>query len=117
VVSEQDGAVGAVAGVAKGADAEKTVVDEVTEEDGPPLVRRIRVERLEKALEVAMDVADDQDGQVVRGRPSSDSADSAPLDPNAPFDRGSTAPLDPKARNGRLPAMPRSYWVEFPFGR
>src|SRR5258708_4704377 len=65
VVAEQPRRVGAVAGVAQGAHPERPVVDEVAEEDRPPLGRRIRLERLEEAFEIAVDVPDDQDRQVL----------------------------------------------------
>ena len=35
-----------------------------------PLVRRVRLQRLEQPLDVAVDVSDDQDGEIVRGGPS-----------------------------------------------
>src|ERR1700687_2843715 len=65
VVAEQHGGVGSVSSVTQGADAEWAVVDQVTEEDGSPAVRRVRFERFEQALEVAMDVAGDEYRQIV----------------------------------------------------
>src|SRR5207248_201339 len=63
VVAEQDVGVRAVAGVTERADTEHAVVDEVAYEECSPLVCGVGFEGLEEALEVAMDVADDQDGQ------------------------------------------------------
>src|SRR5450759_4139915 len=65
VVAEEHDRVGPVARVAQGADAKRPVVDQVAEEDRPPLGARVRLERLEEPLEIAVDVPDDQDGQVV----------------------------------------------------
>ena len=56
--------------VAQRTDAEHPVVDEVTEEDRAPPVGGVRLEGLEQPLQVAMDVADDQDRQIVRSQAS-----------------------------------------------
>jgi hypothetical protein len=70
VVAEQDLAVGPVVRVAKRSDAERTTVHQVAQEDGSPAVGRVGPDRGEEALEVAMDVADDQDGQRDRSNSS-----------------------------------------------
>src|SRR5207253_7595081 len=67
IFAEDDVGVLAVARVAQAPDAESPVVHEVAEEDRPPPVRGIRLEGGEEALEVSVDVADDQRRQVVRG--------------------------------------------------
>jgi len=64
VVAEQHLAVRPVARKAKRADAEQAVVDQVAEEDRPPLVGGVRLQRGEESLDVAVDVADDEDGQA-----------------------------------------------------
>jgi hypothetical protein len=66
MVAEQNQRVASIARVPQGADAEWPVVDKVAKEDGAPLVRWIRLQRLEESLEIAVDVPDDQNGQVVR---------------------------------------------------
>jgi flagellar biogenesis protein FliO len=65
VVAEEDGGVGTVARVPQGADPERAPVDEVADEDRPPAVGRIPLERLEQPLQVTVDVADDQDREIV----------------------------------------------------
>ncbi len=61
VVAEKHGGVGAVSRVPQGADAERTVVDQVAKEDGSPAIRWVGCQRVEEPLEVAMDIAGDQD--------------------------------------------------------
>jgi hypothetical protein len=56
--------------VSQSAGAKHSVVDKVADEHGLPLVRRVWLQRLEQPLDVTVDVADDQDGQIVRSRPS-----------------------------------------------
>ena len=67
VVAEDHGRVGAIARVAQGPDSKGPVVNEVAEEDRAPAVRWIGFEGVEQPLEVAVDVADDQDRQIVSG--------------------------------------------------
>src|SRR2546425_12045267 len=67
MIAEQHVAVGATASEAQTADAERSVVDKITQEHGPPPVRWIRLECGEETLKVAVDVADDQDRQVAGG--------------------------------------------------
>ena len=63
MVAEQDSRVGTVAGVAEAAYPEGAAVHQVAQEDGPPLVGRVGLQSLEEPLQVAVDVADDQDRQ------------------------------------------------------
>jgi hypothetical protein len=65
VVADKNTRIGPVPRVSERAGAEESVVEEVAEEDGVPLIRRIRLERFEQPLDVAVDVSDDQDGQIV----------------------------------------------------
>src|SRR6202140_1528907 len=58
VVAQKHHRVGAIAGVAQGADAEGAVVDQVAEEDRAPLGCGIRFERLEETFENAVHVPD-----------------------------------------------------------
>src|SRR5215471_18384882 len=67
VIAEEDDAVWAVASIAEGAHAEGAAVHEVAQEDRAPPVGWVGLERSEEALEVSMDVADDEDGQVSHG--------------------------------------------------
>src|SRR6202140_1353974 len=68
VVAQKHHRVGSVAGVAQGAAAEGTVVDQGAEEDRAPLGCGIRFERLEETLEIAVHVPDDEDRQVALTR-------------------------------------------------
>src|SRR5260370_36407530 len=70
VVAQENRGVGAVAGISERADAEHPVVDEVADEHCVPLIGWIEAQRLEKALEIAVDVADDQDRQAFRSQSS-----------------------------------------------
>jgi len=106
VVAEKDTRVGPVARVSERAGAEDSVVDEVAEEDGVPLIGRIGLQRLEQTLDVAVDVPDDQDGQIVRRQPSRlppfGAKPAAGLTLSRPF--GAT-------RGESGPVMLRSYWL------
>ena len=66
VVTQQHRAVGTVARVAQRTDPKRAAVDEVAQEDGMPRVRRIGLERRKEALEVTVDVADDEDREPRR---------------------------------------------------
>ena len=68
MVAEQHHGVGAVAREAQGADAEGAVVDQVAEENRPPLGCGLGFERLEEALEIAVNVPDDEDRQIALTR-------------------------------------------------
>src|SRR6266581_1305607 len=70
VVAEKDGRVGAVASVPERADPKHSVVDEVSDEDGVPQIGWIRLQGFEEPLQVAVNVADDQDRQIVRSHSS-----------------------------------------------
>src|SRR5260370_20770720 len=70
MVAEQDSGVGPVPRITQGADAEQPIVDEVAEEDRAPLTGRVGFQRLEEPLEVAVNVAGDQDRQVARSHSS-----------------------------------------------
>src|SRR4029077_15748323 len=71
VIAEDDVGVRTVARVAHAADAEHAVVHEVTKEDRVPTFGGIRLQRDKEALDVAVDVADDQDWQIARSHSSS----------------------------------------------
>src|SRR3989442_116846 len=49
---------------------QRRVAREVADEDGVPLIGWIGAQRLEEALEIAVDVADDQDWQAFRSHSS-----------------------------------------------
>jgi hypothetical protein len=66
VVAQQHRAVGPVARVAQRANPEGASIDEVTQKDGVPSIRRIRLQRREEPLEVTVDVADDEDREPRR---------------------------------------------------
>src|SRR5207248_8473173 len=68
VVAEQHLAVGAVARIAQGADSECAAVDQVAQEDCPPALGWVGSQRLEQPLQVAVDVADDQDREIGSGQ-------------------------------------------------
>ena len=68
-----------------------------------PLVRRVWLQRLEQSLDVAVDVADDQDGQIVRSY-------CALLAPNPPLVARCSTPLEPDTPNSGS-VMPGSYWL------
>jgi len=68
VVAEKNSGVGPVARVTESADPEHSVVDQVADEHRVPLRCGIRPEGVEEALEVAVDVADDQSPQIFRSQ-------------------------------------------------
>src|SRR5215472_1556556 len=70
VIAKQDFGILAIARVSEAADTERAIVDQVAEEDRSPFLGRVRLERGEKTLEVAVDVADDQDRQIDRSHSS-----------------------------------------------
>src|SRR6266852_7801436 len=70
VVAHENRGVATVARVSERADTEHPVVDEVADENGVPLISWIRPQRLEEALEIAVDVTDDQDRQIFRSHSS-----------------------------------------------
>src|SRR5260370_9147754 len=70
VIAHENRRVGAVAGISERADSERPVVDEVADENGVPPIGWIREQRFEEALEIAVDVTDDQDRQVFRSHSS-----------------------------------------------
>jgi len=65
MIADEHTRVGPVPRVSERAGAEESVVDEVAEEEGVPLIWRIRLEGFEQPLDVAVYISDDQDGQIV----------------------------------------------------
>src|SRR2546425_1210185 len=69
VVAEEHRGVRPVTRVAEGADTEHPVINQVADEHRVPAVGWVGAERFEEPLEVAVDVPDEEDRQVLGSRP------------------------------------------------